>query len=162
MILASFPADDHLLCFAGIECNTPTVCPRFDFIQVTLVFAHMILSHVFLMAIWSVESSANKWMSFSRCEAKLSINIRKDTGPRILPWWTLADIGFTDDVEPSSTTDCCLSDRKDAIQQCKSPWMPKDESYSLRPLCHTRSNAFLMSRAMTLISCWVSSALLHH
>ena len=36
MILAYFPADDHFLCFAGIECNTPTVCPRFDFIQVTL------------------------------------------------------------------------------------------------------------------------------
>ena len=36
MILASFPADDHLLCFADIECNTPTVRPLFDFIQVTL------------------------------------------------------------------------------------------------------------------------------
>ena len=36
VILASFPADDHLLFFAGIDCNTPTVCPRFDFIQVTL------------------------------------------------------------------------------------------------------------------------------
>ena len=36
MILASFPADDHLLCFAGIECSTPAVCPLFNFIQVTL------------------------------------------------------------------------------------------------------------------------------
>ena len=36
MILASFPADDHLLCFADIECNTPAVCPHFDSIQVTL------------------------------------------------------------------------------------------------------------------------------
>ena len=86
----------------------------------------MILSHVFLMAIWSVESSANKWMSFSRCEAKSSISIRKSTGPRILPWGTLADVVFAEDVEPSSTTDYYLSDRKDAIQQCKSPWMPKD------------------------------------
>ena len=102
------------------------------------------------MAIWRVESSANKWISFSMCEAKSSI--KKSTGPRILPWWTLANIGFADDVEPSST-DCCLSDRKDAIQQCKYPWMPKDESFSMRSLCHTRLNAFLVSRAMTLISC---------
>ena len=77
--------------------------------------AHTILSHVFLMAIWSVES-ANKWMSFSRCEAKSSINIRKSIQPRILPWRTPAHIGFADDVEPSSTTDCCLSDRKNAMQ----------------------------------------------
>ena len=76
---------------------------------------HLILLHVFLMAIWSVESSANKWMSFSRCEAMSLINIRKSTGPRILPWGTPADIRFADDVEPSSTTDCCLSDRKDTI-----------------------------------------------
>ena len=26
---------------------------------------HVILSHVFLMVIWSVELSANKWISFS-------------------------------------------------------------------------------------------------
>ena len=25
MILASFPVDDHLLCFDGIECDTPAV-----------------------------------------------------------------------------------------------------------------------------------------
>ena len=113
---------------------------------------HMILSHVFLMAIWSVESSVNKWMSFSRCEANSSIKIRKSTGPRILLWGTPADTGFTDDVKPPRTIYCCLSGRKEAIQQCK--WMPKDESFSTRPLCHTRSNTFLMSRAV--ISCWVS------
>ena len=36
MILASFPADDHLPCFDGIECNTPAVYRRFDLIKVTL------------------------------------------------------------------------------------------------------------------------------
>ena len=147
--MASFPADDHLLCFVLHLSAHASIFFKSHW----RLSAHMILSHVFLMTILNVELSANKWMSFSRCETKSSINVRKSTRPRILPWGTPADIGFADYIEPSSTTDCCLSDRKDATEQCKSPWIP---------LCYTRSYAFLMSRAITLISCWVSSALFHH
>ena len=60
MILASFPADDHLL------------------LSHWRLSVHMIISHVILMAIWGVESSANKWISFPRCEAKSSRSFQVD------------------------------------------------------------------------------------
>ena len=73
------------------------------------------------------------------------MNIKKSVGPRMLPWGIPAEIGLDEDVLPSRTTDCSLSDRNIEIQPCRTPWMPKDVSLVMRPLCQTRSNAFLMA-----------------
>ena len=68
------------------------------------------------------------------------MKVKKTTGPSMLPWATLADIGLGEDVIPSRTTDCSLSDRNDEIQSRRTPWMPKDVGLVMRALCQTRSS----------------------
>ena len=64
----------------------------------------MVLSQEFFITIWSVESSAKRWRSFSTWEVKSSIYIRKSRGPSTLPCGTPADRVFDVEVMPSKTT----------------------------------------------------------
>ena len=112
--------------------------------------------------IWSVESSAKRWRSFSTWDVKSSMYIRKSRGPSTLACGTPADRVLDVKVMPSKTTAWWLLVKNDVIHPCMSPWMPYDVNLVKRTRCQTRSKAFFMSRAITLTSCWESKESFHH
>ena len=73
--------------------------------------------------------------------------IRKNSGPRTVPWGTPDRTLLGLEMQPSTTTNCWRFFRKEVIQSRRGPWIPALLIFERRRLWSTLSKAFEKSKS---------------